>query len=489
MASPLVVTKIRPQRAKAARAVHSTAQPLATGAVLFAGDALALALAGWVGYFLWSRVNQGIGPEFAVQLLPALALSLVVYACWGLYPGAGLSPVEELRRLVLGTTTVWLASTAAIFLSKEGTSYSRGVVVAAWLCSAGLVPLARAVLRKALARQAWWGVPVLVLGAGRTGRMLAGNLKANPECGLRPVAYLDDDPEKGGVHCGVPVAGPLEMAPELAAKLGVKQAILAMPEIGGRQLSEVLERVGTPFSRLIVVPDMLGIATLWVSPKDLSGVLGLEVRQNLLMPANRWLKRAMDVALAVALGAPALAVVAAAAVWIKRASPGPAFYRQEREGKDGRRIRVAKLRTMHLDSESLLHRHLAENEAARHEWQEHFKLREDPRVVPGIGRWLRKTSLDELPQLWSVLKGEMSLVGPRPFPYYHLDGFEAGFRALRGRVVPGLTGLWQVSGRSNGDLAVQEAMDTYYIRNWSPWLDLHILARTVYVVAAGKGAY
>jgi lipopolysaccharide/colanic/teichoic acid biosynthesis glycosyltransferase len=174
---------------------------------------------------------------------------------------------------------------------------------------------------------------------------------------------------------------------------------------------------------------------------------------------------------------------------MKRVSPGPAFYTQEREGQGSTRIRVPKLRTMHVNAESLLLEHLSENAEARREWQEHFKLKEDPRIVPGIGRLLRRTSLDELPQLWSVLKGEMSLVGPRPFPCYHLDEFDAGFRALRGRVPPGLTGLWQVSGRSNGDLKVQEAMDTYYIRNWSLWLDLHILARTIHAVLFGKGAY
>jgi Undecaprenyl-phosphate galactose phosphotransferase WbaP len=457
--------------------------------VLLAADAVALTAAGWLGYFFWSRVNSAIGVEFFYQLAPALAVSLVIYACAGLYPGAGLSPVEELRRIVLATTAVCLISTGAIFLSKEGALYSRGVFITSWLVSILLVPLQRAVLRGVLATRKWWGVPVLVLGAGTTGRMLVANLRAQPECGLRPVAYLDDDPDKLGECAGLQVVGPLSLAPALARQLRIREAIIAMPGIGRQQLLTVFERLGASFTRLIIVPDMFGMASLWVSPKDLSGVLGLEVRQNLLIPVNRWLKRALDLVMASILGLLALPVVALAVLWIKRVSPGPAFYTQEREGRAGARIRVRKLRTMHADAESLLLKHLSENREARLQWQQYFKLKDDPRIVPAIGCLLRRTSLDELPQLWSVLKGEMSLVGPRPFPCYHLDEFDAGFRALRARVLPGLTGLWQVSGRSNGDLKVQEAMDTYYIRNWSIWLDLHILARTIHVVLLGKGAY
>lgn len=467
----------------------STAHPHATGAALLLADAVALMAAGWLGYFLWSRVNSSIGPGFYFQLAPALAVSLLIYASAGLYPGAGLSPVEELRRIVLGTTAVCLVSTAAIFLSKDGALYSRGVFITAWFCSSLLVPVERALLRGMLAGRKWWGVPVLVLGAGKTGRMLVANLRAHPECGLKPVAYLDDDPGKAGEHSGVPVAGPLARAPEMARRLKIRQAIIAMPGIERQQLLDVLERLGASFTRLIIVPDMFGMATLWVSPKDLSGVLGLEVRQNLLMPLNRWLKRGIDLLLASILGVLSLPVLAAAVLWIKRVSPGPVFYTQEREGQGGARIRVPKVRTMHVDAETLLLKHLSENQRARLEWQQYFKLKNDPRIVPVIGSLLRRTSLDELPQLWSVLKGEMSLVGPRPFPYYHLDKFDAGFRALRGQVLPGLTGLWQVSGRSDGDLKVQEALDTYYIRNWSLWLDLHVLARTVHTVLLGKGAY
>jgi lipopolysaccharide/colanic/teichoic acid biosynthesis glycosyltransferase len=184
----------------------------------------------------------------------------------------------------------------------------------------------------------------------------------------------------------------------------------------------------------------------------------------------------------------ALPVIALAVIWIKRVSPGPAFYTQERGGEGARTIRVRKLRTMHCNAGALLTRYLGEHPEARQEWDRHFKLKDEPRLLAGVGRLLRSTSLDELPQLWNVIRGEMSLVGPRPFPDYHLEQFNLEFRALRARVLPGLTGLWQVSARSNGDLQVQQALDTYYIRNWSLWLDVHILARTVRAVLLRQGA-
>jgi lipopolysaccharide/colanic/teichoic acid biosynthesis glycosyltransferase len=176
-------------------------------------------------------------------------------------------------------------------------------------------------------------------------------------------------------------------------------------------------------------------------------------------------------------------------LWIKAVSRGPVLYCQAREGEGGRPISVWKLRTMRADAEAVLSGHLLQSPEAREEWRRYFKLRNDPRVLRGIGRLLRRTSLDELPQLWNVLRGEMSLVGPRPFPQYHLDQFPPDFRRLRTKVTPGLTGLWQVSARGKGDLATQEALDTYYIRNWSPWLDLLILARTVRAVILSEGAY
>jgi lipopolysaccharide/colanic/teichoic acid biosynthesis glycosyltransferase len=165
------------------------------------------------------------------------------------------------------------------------------------------------------------------------------------------------------------------------------------------------------------------------------------------------------------------------------------LFRQEREGPDGKRISMLKLRTMHCDSDRLLVEYLDSHPEEKINWLRFFKLKKDPRILPAIGVFLRRYSLDELPQLWNVLRGDMSLVGPRPFPYYHLNQFPASFRYLRASVMPGITGLWQVTARSDGDLTVQEVEDTYYIRNWSPWLDIYILLRTVQTVISAKGAY
>jgi lipopolysaccharide/colanic/teichoic acid biosynthesis glycosyltransferase len=228
---------------------------------------------------------------------------------------------------------------------------------------------------------------------------------------------------------------------------------------------------------------------LWVAGRDIGGVLTLELRQNLLIPLNRGIKRGLDIVTALVVGIPVVPLLLATSLWVKCVSGGSALYWQEREGEDGRSILVPKLRTMYPDAEKELTRVLSESPEIRAEWVCRFKLKEDPRILPGIGKFLRRTSLDELPQLWSVFIGEMSLVGPRPFPSYHLNAFSPRFRALRGRAKPGLTGLWQVSDRSDGDLQVQETLDTYYILNWSLWLDIYILARTVPAVLFPRGAY
>ena len=426
-----------------------------------------------------------IGPNQYFAVAVAILLLPLVHYQLGLYPGYLLGPVERLRRRTLAAFAVFGGLTAWDNIVARGV-LSRGVLLATFVFALVLPPLAESFTRAALVRKQHWGLQVVLLGAGDTGRAIARTLIEQPQLGLRPIAFLDNRPANWNSFIeGLPVSGPTALAGNFESRADA--AIVSLRDLGRDDVSALVQDLNFP--RVIVVPDLSGIASLWITARDLGGCLGLEIKKNLLIRRNTILKRFMDQAIAFPLFLAGLPLMALAAVWIKITSPGPAFYRQMREGLDGRRIPVWKLRTMHPESDRLLERWLDQHPEDRQEWSRYFKLRRDPRILPVIGKLLRRTSLDELPQLWSVLKGEMSLVGPRPLPDYHLDRFPAEFRALRTRVLPGLTGLWQISARSDGDVHVQETLDTYYIRNWSPWLDLYILARTVSAVLLARGAY
>ena len=462
--------------------------------VIFAADALALV----VSFLLGLAVRRMLGAWFTADVgarqylgvgAGILFLSITNYQI-GLYPGYLLGPVERLRRRMLATLAVFGGLVAWDNLVARGV-FSRGVLLATLLLVLVLPPLCEAGARAALIRRGRWGIPVVMLGAGDTGRALARSLVRDPQLGLKPIAFLDNRPAVwNSVVEGIPVIGPLGLASDFERR--AEAAIVSLADLvhgeGDRgDIGGLLQELNFP--RLLVVPDLAGVASLWVSARDLGGSLGFEIKKNLLLRRNHVLKLFMDLAIAASLFRASLPIIVLAALWIRLSSRGPAFYRQMREGMSGRRIPVWKLRTMYIDGEGLLEDWLEKHPEDREHWRRYFKLRHDPRVLPIIGPLLRRTSLDELPQLWNVLRGDMSLVGPRPLPDYHLQQFPPEFRMLRTRVLPGLTGLWQVSARSEGDVSVQEALDTYYIRNWSPWLDLYILARTVTAVLLGRGAY
>jgi Undecaprenyl-phosphate galactose phosphotransferase WbaP len=451
-------------------------------------DIAMLSLAVVAGFWLWTLL-QPEAPVFQGNMWLAVALCVAAYWFSGLYPGVGMTAVEHMRRIVHATNLVYLILTASMFVERDWWIQSRGGFALAWLLTLVLVPMGRWIVGGAFASRWWWGVPVMVLGAGEMAERVVQNLRRNHVLGYRPVVCLDDDKARQGVRFGLPSPGGLDAASYYANEYSTHYAVVAMPKLSGDVLVRKLEEWSRVFRKIVVVPDLFGMATLWIEPRDLGGVLGLEIRCNLLNPVNRRIKRVIDWCFALAGLATVWPVLAVAALWIKRVSPGPAVYSQEREGRDGFPIRVLKLRTMYPNAEAMLEEHLAQNQEAREEWEQFCKLRHDPRILPGIGRLLRMASLDELPQLWNVVRGDMSLVGPRPFPKYHNDRFPREFHELRTRVKPGLTGLWQVSARSDGDLKVQATLDSYYIRNWSLWLDAYILFRTVRAVLAPNGAY
>ncbi|MFO7546524.1 MAG: exopolysaccharide biosynthesis polyprenyl glycosylphosphotransferase [Trueperaceae bacterium] len=412
------------------------------------------------------------------------------FAFMGLYPAAGVSVVQEFRRSSMFITVTFGTAVSALFLSGEIAGASRGFFVLAWLFSVALVPMARGVARHLFARAPWWGIPAIVLGAGRTAELIVRGVETHPGLDIKILACLDDDRSKHGTNVGdVPVVGPLEDAATLQRRYRALYGIVAMPGLAPQRLTSLLQQYARVFPHVVVIPNVFGMSSVGVGTRDFVGVVGLYDKQNLLMPHNRVAKRLLDLLLLVPLGVAGLPVVALGALAVFLVDRGNPFYAQVREGYRGKPIRVWKLRTMRRDADAYLERYLEEHPEARDEWGRHFKLTRDPRILPLVGEILRRSSLDELPQLWNIVLGQMSFVGPRPFPYYHLEQFEGEFRQLRTSVVPGLTGYWQVTSRSTADLEAQVALDSYYIRNWSVWMDLYIVARTPWAVVFGKGAY
>lgn len=424
--------------------------------------------------------------EMYFSLWPLLLLFPCAYYLAGLYQ-LGLAEPEELRRLTYATATNFAVLGAMTFLYKVGVLYSRGMFVVAFGLTLLAVPLMRALLREAFAHRPWWGRAVLILGAGKTGQLVVKNLLNQPNLGLKPIAMFDDDPEKHGLVIeGVPVIGKLSLAQKYAQK-GIHYAIFAMPGLSPSRLMAVVEENARYFSHWILVPDLFGFSGLWVESKDIGGVLGLEIRQRLLMKAPQVIKRVMELSLIVVFLPLLLPLILLIAILIKLDSPGSVFFKHYRIGQEGRRIMIWKFRTMFQDAEQRLGEYLEANPDLREEWEKNQKLKDDPRITK-IGRWLRKLSLDELPQLLNVIRGDMSLIGPRPIVTQEIKKYGAVY-PLYCRVRPGITGLWQVSGRNDTTYDERLALDAYYVRNWSLWLDLVILAKTVRVVLTGKGAY
>jgi Undecaprenyl-phosphate galactose phosphotransferase WbaP len=448
---------------------------------------MALSLAGILSVYLRLFLDGQFHPSLYWQLAPVVCLFIIAYATGGLYPGVAISPVDELRWISLSTTLIYLALGATVFLRREGEVYSRGVFVMAWVLSIVLVLLGRALMRSLFAHRRWWGYPVMVLGAGTTGSMVIRTLKMRPGIGLKPVLVLDDDPQKHGQLHGVPVVGTVSMAPTLGKVRRIPYAIVAMPSVPRKRMLQILERYGGTFAHLLIIPDLFDFSSLWVSAKDMGGILGLQVRQRLLMPGPRFAKFSIDLLATLLGGVVLLPMITVIAILIKLDSPGPIFYGQTRIGQGGEHFKAWKFRSMVKNADQALQDYLDLHPELQESWEKDQKLRRDPRVTR-IGRFLRRTSLDELPQLWNVLRGEMSLVGPRPIVDEEIERYGDKF-ALYTRVIPGITGLWQVSGRNNITYQDRVNLDAYYVRNWSVWLDLYILMRTIWVVFTGEGAY
>jgi Undecaprenyl-phosphate galactose phosphotransferase WbaP len=459
-----------------------------TRTLLLAGSDMAMiALAVALAYLSWAAPMRDQSARLYLDLAPLVVLFPVGYARAGLYPGLGLGPVEMLRRQSYVTAFGFLVVAAFSFGLKLPPIYSRVTFGLALVFSLLLVPIGRRVLGRVARRWTWWAEPVVIVGTGPSAARAIRGVKQSPYLGYRAAAVITVDgvaPTEALLE-DVPIVGDLEQTPVLAAR-GIRVAFL---EDHGTPSRTVLDRLQQEFLHVVLLRELDGLPIEGLQVRNIGGMSGVEYTNNLLRHRNQTAKRTLDLIVGCAALLMLLPITLMAALAVLVIDGGPAFFYQSRAGLGGRRIRVPKIRTMRRDADKQLEAHLAADSSLRHEWRTRYKLRDDPRLIPGVGRLFRRFSIDELPQLWTVVTGGMGLVGPRPFPDYHLQEFSPEFRELRQRVRPGITGLWQITLRSEGSTDDQEALDSYYIRNWSVWFDLYVLARTVFAVVSGKGAY
>lgn len=403
-----------------------------------------------------SAFAAGAGTEGRMILLAGGAFLACLWA-FGSLPGFGLHPEARLRKAVQAWfASLCIALISALVLADPHTDEITRFVLA-FLALAIAQAVCGRILRTILRRSGHWGEAVHLAGDPARVAGLRSWLHANPDTGLDP------DPDSRAVK--------------------VLWADAAAPS------PEQLERLARTYSQVVLVHDLPRTTMTGIHPAWQDGAIGTQITLARRDGISRWIKRGIDLAVVIPVGIVALPIVALAALAVRMVDPGPAFHVQHRDGRDGRPFAMLKLRTMYLDADRMLARLIETDPAIREEWETHFKLRHDPRVLPVIGPFLRTSSLDELPQLLNILRGEMSLVGPRPFPDYHLSAMPADFRARRATVTPGLTGLWQISERGDADLGVQQQLDDFYISGRSLWGDLSIFLRTFSAVLGRGGAF
>lgn len=459
-----------------ARAIMSLSLVLSDGLMLTIAALLAL---------LVRRLTLGpLDAGLQQWLPPAVAVYLLIYAARRLYPATGLGLIPEFRSLTITTTLVSLILASLSFITRTTSELSRLIFVLTWLASLVLVPAGRVATRTLLSRVGWWGEPAAIIGPFDQALRAAERYRSSPKIGLRPALIFTPLDRAAPPDDDLPVYAlrDMHLVPQLAhihAALVLYQSLEELPQLR--------ERYQDTFQRVILIRDGdNGLNLCGLSVREYGGLLSFEIHHNLLDRAAQTEKRLIDVlgsGLGLLLISPLLALVA---LLIKITSPGPVFYRQPRLGKDGRVIQMLKFRTMHVNADQVLKSFLENNPHMREEWNRYQKLRGDPRITP-IGGLLRRFSIDELPQLWNVLTGEMSLVGPRPIMLNQAEIYGPTLKHYQ-RVLPGMTGLWQISGRNQATFAQRATFDHHYVMNWSVWLDIYILAKTVFVVLKHDGA-
>jgi Undecaprenyl-phosphate galactose phosphotransferase WbaP len=459
---------------------------------------LLLALADWAAVVL----AEGVAVFLRNFFVTGTVLRLSAFNFWIVFPAifllffAGAQLYTRRRPFYKETERIFYACLFAVaaivfllYVTQIAASTSRLFVMLLALLAFPVCALVRYGAKKFLQKSSSLQTPILIIGAGKTAVLLIHSLTEDVGMACRIVGVLEDGAPEESIADHYPLLGRFDDAERVIRETKVAHVIIAAPGLPEKDLAQLIYRVQPLVKNLCVIPNLVGVAMGSAEIESLfeEKLVLLRLTNNLARPANRFVKTLFDYTLTIfgtIMISPVLLIIA---LWIYKDSPGPVIFKHTRIGKGGKPFACYKFRSMCVDSKERLEKLLATDPAAREEWERDFKLKNDPRITKS-GAFLRKTSLDELPQIFNVLKGEMSLVGPRPIIDKELPRY-GKFADDYLMVKPGITGMWQVSGRSDIDYPERVRMDSWYVRNWSVWIDIVLLFKTFYVVLARKGAY
>ena len=465
-----------------------------SGFALFIVDILVLILCIALGFFIVNIFAiKDINFSSFINYTIFIPFILLLFAFMGLYPGIMIPAAEQVKKYSISSffgfaiivsfvlvSSLTESDPAAVIKSYTENSLVIIAFLITFIFSILLLPAFREFAKRKFCRFSWWGVPAVIYCTGNSADVIIEKLKNNKYLGYKPAVIIDAQSIFPSVKNGIPVFPPENEINSILHDYNIKQAIIS--DYKG-EISSIM----TSYRYTISVAKSQSSFTCSQQLKDIAGIIGFASTHNLTFKTNLFFKRLLDIFIILFFSPVILPVFIILMILTKITSRGPIFYGHKRVGKNGKEFRCWKFRSMCIDADKKLEEILANNPQMREEWEKERKFQNDPRVTK-FGKFLRKTSLDELPQLINILIGQMSFVGPRPVTEPELTNY-GEFKDYVLSVVPGLSGMWQTSGRSDTEYEERISLDLYYIQNWSIWLDIWILIKTIYVVVKGRGAY
>jgi Undecaprenyl-phosphate galactose phosphotransferase WbaP len=402
---------------------------------------------------------------------------------------------KEVEHILRAITLAIIFTVVVLYMSKTAFEVSRTLVAMIWFVLAFTLPLFRYYGKLLLVKAKVYTKPVLIIGAGKTACLISAALQREKTMGYKMIGIINDRGEQAETvnslsSCTIPLLGEVNQAESIIKATGVRDIFIAMPALPAAETVAIVNRLQPLVANVILIPDLFGLAMSGIEAEHFfeEQVLMLNIKNRLKSVFNRAVKRTFDLLFGSLILIAFTPLLLTLSLIIKLDSKGPVFYNGKRIGQGGKIFDCHKYRTMYPNASAILDSYLAGNDVARQEWEKYRKLKDyDPRLTR-VGKFIRRFSLDELPQLLNVINGEMSLVGPRPYLPAEKEQMGSWFDEIL-VAKPGITGLWQVSGRNLISFEGRLRLGSWYVKNWSLWLDLIIILKTLKVVIKGEGAY